>query len=88
MENLALACIHCNRFKGPNIAGVDSENDKIIRLFHPRRDIWTEHFFWIAARMKARTAIGQATISLLRINDPEVIAVRRALQEEVVFGNP
>ena len=24
-ENLALACPHCNRFKGPNIAGVDPE---------------------------------------------------------------
>src|ERR1700677_1421335 len=25
-ENLALACIHCNRYKGPNIAGIDPEN--------------------------------------------------------------
>lgn len=24
-ENLALACFHCNNFKGPNLAGVDPD---------------------------------------------------------------
>jgi hypothetical protein len=35
-SNLALACPHCNRYKGPNIAGVDPESGQIVRLFHPR----------------------------------------------------
>ena len=43
-NNLALACAHCNRFKGPNIAGLDPESGQAIRLFHPRLDVWTEHF--------------------------------------------
>jgi hypothetical protein len=86
VDNLALACIHCNRFKGPNIGSVDRESGEIVRLFHPRRDIWTEHFIWDGPRLEALTPIGRATIALLLINDPEVVAVRSALQEEGVFG--
>ncbi|MGB8782527.1 MAG: HNH endonuclease [Terriglobales bacterium] len=86
VDNLALACIHCNRFKGPNLASVDHDSGEIVRLFHPRCDAWTEHFIWDGPELKALTQIGRVTISLLLINDPEVIAVRKALQEEGVFG--
>jgi hypothetical protein len=86
IDNLALACIHCNRFKGPNIAGVDPDRSEIVRLFHPRRDTWTEHFAWSGPELEALTQIGRVTISLLLINDRELVAVRKALQEEGVFG--
>ena len=33
LDNLALCCIHCNRFKGPNIAGVDSNTGEVVRFF-------------------------------------------------------
>jgi hypothetical protein len=85
-DNLALACIHCNRFKGPNIAGIDPEQGATVRLFHPRHDIWREHFRWDGARLEGLTQIGRVTAALLSINDPEVVAVRKALQEEGVFG--
>ena len=39
LENLALACGYCNRHKGPNVAGIDSDTGKITRLFHPRRQL-------------------------------------------------
>ena len=45
-DNLALACPHCNRFKGPNIAGLNAESGEAIRLFHPRKDTWSDHFAW------------------------------------------
>jgi len=38
MENLALACLHCNQHKGPNIAGRNPETGEIVELFHPRQD--------------------------------------------------
>jgi HNH endonuclease len=82
IENLALACIHCNRFKGPNIAGVDPQTGEIVRLFHPRLDTWAEHFAWDGANLVGLTAIGRATITVLLINDPELVAVRTALREE------
>jgi hypothetical protein len=84
-DNLAFAGIHCNRFKGPNVAGLDPENGEIVRLFHPRRDIWAEHFFWDGPGLQALSPIGRATIAVLLVNDPEVIAVRKALQEGI-FG--
>ncbi len=83
---VALACIHCNRSKGPNIAGLDPDTGEIVRLFHPRTDNWTEHFVWDGPELKAPTQIGRVTIAVLMINDPELIALRKALQEEGVFG--
>ena len=41
LSNLALACFHCNRHKGPNIAGRDPATGEIVRLFHPRTDDWS-----------------------------------------------
>jgi 5-methylcytosine-specific restriction endonuclease McrA len=29
-ENLALACCFCNRFKGPNISGIDPEAKQVV----------------------------------------------------------
>lgn len=52
----------------------------------PDANSWTEHFVWNGPQLQARTQIGRVTIALLLINDPEVVAVRKALQEEGVFG--
>ena len=38
LENLALACCFCNRFKGPNLTGIDPETRAVTPLFHPRHD--------------------------------------------------
>jgi 5-methylcytosine-specific restriction endonuclease McrA len=35
LQNLALACIQCNRFKGPNIASVDPETDRRLTRQRP-----------------------------------------------------
>jgi 5-methylcytosine-specific restriction endonuclease McrA len=35
-DNLALARLHCNRHKGPNIAGRDPLTGVIANLFHPQ----------------------------------------------------
>jgi hypothetical protein len=85
LDNLALACLHCNRHKGPNIAGRDPATGELVRLFHPRKDKWSEHFEWNAAELAGRTAIGRITIQVLAINDPDFLAVREALMEEGVL---
>jgi hypothetical protein len=81
-ENLALACIHCNRYKGPNIAGIYPESGALVRLFNPRNDVWNEHFVWDAPRLTALTSIGRVTIQVLAINNAEMIALREALVDE------
>src|SRR5437868_4206674 len=46
LENSAWSCYFCNTYKGPNIAGWIDEQQMVVRLFHPRKDIWNEHFKW------------------------------------------
>ena len=83
--NLALACLHCNRHKGPNIAGRDVATGGLVRLFHPRQDRWSDHFAWSGAELVGRTPIGRITIHVLAINDPDFLAVRQVLIEEQAF---
>ncbi|NLS94414.1 MAG: HNH endonuclease [Planctomycetaceae bacterium] len=80
--NLAYACLHCNSFKAPNIAGHDADTGEIVRLFNPRHDNWSDHFEWNGALVMARTAIGRVTVAVLRINLPYRVAVRASLIEE------
>jgi hypothetical protein len=44
LENLAIACFDCNRFKGSDIASVDAVTSELLLLFNPRRQRWNEHF--------------------------------------------
>ena|SRR5205823_14958124 len=67
-ENLALACYHCNAHKGPNLSALDPQSGALVRLFHPRRDPWEEHFEQHGAALVGRTAIGRATVTLLKMN--------------------
>ena len=80
-ENLALACLFCNKHKGPNIAGIDPQSKRLTRLFHPRRDKWHRHFHWDGPRLIGRTAVGRTTIHVLAINHPQNISLREALME-------
>ncbi len=80
--NLALACAHCNRHKGPNLAGFDEATGEVVRLFHPRLDIWQEHFLFDGARINGITAIGRVTVNVLAMNDPESLMVREGLVRE------
>lgn len=44
MDNLALACFDCNRFKGSDIASLDPGTGDLVALFNPRTQRWNEHF--------------------------------------------
>jgi hypothetical protein len=83
--NLALACPHCNRYKGPNIAGINPDTGQTVRLFHPRQDDWEEHFLWQEARLVGRTAIGRATVQVLSMNAEDLRLIRLALRQEGAF---
>ena len=78
-DNLALACPHCNRYKGPNIAGLDPVSEELVRLFHPRNDQWAEHFAWDGPRLIGETSIGRATVQLLDMNSDGPLRLRTEL---------
>jgi hypothetical protein len=84
-DNLALACFHCNNRKGPNIAGIDPVSGQIVPLYHPRRQSWDDHFLWDGPILVGLTATGRATIEVLVINHPSIVAIREALMDEGVF---
>ena len=78
-ENLALSCRSCNLYKSDFVTGLDEEKQTETRLFHPRRDLWQEHF-WLNAEtgeMRGLTDIGRATIMRLRINSRSQTTARR-----------
>ncbi|MFN0111910.1 MAG: HNH endonuclease [Blastocatellia bacterium] len=77
--NLALSCTFCNRHKGPNLATIDPSNGEIVPLFNPRSQNWGEHFELSNGKIIGRTAIGRATVELLRINEPERLDYRQSL---------
>jgi hypothetical protein len=78
-ENLALSCLPCNRHKGSDFATLDSSNGEIIRLFHPRLQIWNEHFTLKNAEIIGTTAIGRATSRLLMFNTSSRVRSRKLL---------
>ena len=84
-SNLALACIHCNLHKGPNIASLDPVTRELTRLYDPRRDRWREHFAWQGAVLVGLTAVGRTTIEVLAINDPDMVETREQFTTEGRF---
>lgn len=58
----------------------------MVRLFHPRRDDWDDHFAWDGAILVGRTPIGCATVALLAVNYPDYVLLRESLAEEGDFS--
>ncbi len=79
LENLAMSCAICNQHKGSDIASVDPETGLIVPLYHPRQQIWTEHFKIADAQIIPLTATARATVRLLRFNTPERVSERALL---------
>lgn len=74
--NLALACPHCNLHKGTNLTGIDPDSQEVTRLFHPRRDVWDDHFRIEQGRITGKSVIGRTTVWLLKMNDPYQVTLR------------
>jgi hypothetical protein len=78
-ENLALACFDCNRFKGANIASIDTVTGQLLPLFNPRTQPWSEHFRLENGSIAGLTATGRVTESVLRFNLPVRVEIRKRL---------
>lgn len=80
LDNLALACFHCNRYKSASNSAIDPQTDERVSLFNPRTQNWKEHFIWSAACLEilGTTAVGRATVAALRLNRERILAIRAA----------
>ncbi len=72
-------CVFCNRYKGSDLASIDIETGRIVRLFHPRRDTWKRHSRLEGGLIVPRTAVGRVTEYLLQFNRSDRAEVRSRL---------
>lgn len=79
-DNLGLACFHCNRQKSTKIEAEDPSSSVVVRLFNPRQNKWSDHFIWSTDRLYliGTTAIGRATVSVLKLNRERIVMIRTA----------
>lgn len=82
-DNLALACVSCSLRKEARQDVISSITGQRVSLFHPRCQRWAEHFAWDDVRVVGLTETGIATISVLGMNRPLILAIRR---EEAIRG--
>jgi hypothetical protein len=80
-SNLATACHRCNLNKATDLSGLDPSTGRLTRLFHPRRHKWNYHFRFEGNWIIGKTAIGRATVNVLRMNEPERLRLRECLAE-------
>ncbi len=84
-DNLALSCMRCNRFKGPNVGSFDPETGDLVAFFNPRKQNWTDHFKIEDARIVPLTAEARVTVKMLRFNDEDRVAERKRMIEAGLF---
>lgn len=64
-DNLAYACVFCNRHKGSDIGSILTSDEKFVRFFNPRTDKWSEHFRLDGPIIRPISGIGEATARIL-----------------------
>ena len=78
-DNLCLACLECNRHKGSDFGSFDPETGQITALFHPRQQVWDDHFRLDAAHIGPLSPEGRVTVFVLNLNDEIRVRGRQAL---------
>jgi len=81
LENLALSCPACNAHKYNKQDALDPLTRKIVSLFHPRTQVWEEHFTWdeTLTQILGLTLTGRATVKCLKMNRVESVNLRMIL---------
>ena len=79
LDNLALACPYCNRFKGTDLGSLDPETGELTAFFNSRAQVWSEHFRLEGAVIAPLTPIGRVTALILQFNHPDRILEREHL---------
>ncbi|CAG0986766.1 hypothetical protein ANRL3_02496 [Anaerolineae bacterium] len=80
-ENLAYACVFCNRQKGSDVGSVLWQSGAFIRFFNPRTDGWAEHFRLDGVVITPISEIGEVTTRILGFNDVDRVLERQELAD-------
>lgn len=78
-DNLAYACVFCNRQKGSDIGSIVERAGNFVRFFNPRIDRWRDHFQLEGAVIQPQTDIGEVTARILDFNHSDRLLERQTL---------
>ena len=81
LENLAYACLRCNRHKGTDLGSINWQTRQLVRFFNPRIDRWSEHLELRGAEIFSLTEIGEATARIFGFNSPRRLKERSLLMK-------
>ncbi|MFQ6115156.1 MAG: HNH endonuclease [bacterium] len=83
LENICYACHKCNQFKAAKLFALDPVTGKDFPLFNPNLQSWDEHFAFSedGSLIVGLTPTGRATVETLKLNRPEMVALRLNWQE-------
>lgn len=84
-QNLALSCMRCNRYKGPNVGSFDPITGALVPFFNPRKESWIDHFTLENGMIIPQPAQARVTIKIFRINDEIRIEERIKLVEAGLY---
>lgn len=87
LTNLALACRSCNLYKADYLTGTDPVTHSSPHLFHPRRDVWEQHFQvdLETGAISGVTEIGRGTLARLQMNSLVQLAARQQWMRLGIF---
>jgi hypothetical protein len=80
-DELAWSCPYCNGYKHIKTHARDPQSNRLMPLFNPRRQKWSQHFAWSDSYLNiiGLTATGRATVEALKLNREELVNLRGAL---------
>jgi 5-methylcytosine-specific restriction endonuclease McrA len=78
LDNLCLSCPTCNRHNARRYTAREPLSGRLVRLFHPKQDLWSHHFAWNAhgTHIIGLTPTGRATVEALCFNSPTLDDLR------------
>jgi hypothetical protein len=76
-EHICVACHACHKCKGAEGETQDPLTGRA-RLFHPRLQVWREHFCWSEEdeTIVGLTPVGRATVEALHMHHPAIVEAR------------
>jgi hypothetical protein len=81
LTNLAWACQGCNNHKYNKSSARDPVSGEVVALFHPRRQLWSDHFIWNedGTLVLGLSPSGRATVEALLLNRNGLVNLRLIL---------
>ena len=88
VDNLAWSCAICNNNKGTDVGTFLLPALDLVRFYHPRLDLWDDHFELSGSLIVSKTDIGKATVKIFQLNHPNRLEEREALVTAGLFPPP